>query len=115
MLHRLKAERVVILSSSAANEHSPADVCLSEHRPVDLFPVPSPSHRALRGAGRQAKARIPGSARYEHDKKRESEGGNPPSGHEKPELPCLVLFTPGNNRNKKDPSGNDTIVGLRIR
>jgi hypothetical protein len=27
-------------------------------------------------------------------KKREIAGGNPPSGRENPELPCLVLFTP---------------------
>jgi hypothetical protein len=37
---------------------------------------------------------IPGSARYEHDKKRENTGGNPSSGHKKPELPRLVVFTP---------------------
>ncbi len=47
------------------------------------------------------RSKIPGSARYKHDKKRESEGGNPPSGHENPELPCLVLFTPRDNSYKK--------------
>ena len=33
-------------------------------------------------------------------KKQESEGGNPPSGREKSELSCLVLFTPRNNSKK---------------
>ncbi len=45
--------------------------------------------------------KIPGSARCGHDKEQESTGGNPPSGQEKPELPCLVLFTPRNNSTTK--------------
>ena len=40
-------------------------------------------------------------------KKQESEGGNPPSGRENPELPCLVLFTPRNNSMQKNPPGED--------
>ncbi len=34
-------------------------------------------------------------------KKRESEGGNPPSGRENPELLCLVFSTPRKNRYKE--------------
>jgi hypothetical protein len=52
--------------------------------------------------------KIPGSARCGHDKEQESTGGNPPSGQEKPELPCLVLFTPRNNQHHKSPSGDET-------
>jgi hypothetical protein len=29
-----------------------------------------------------------------HDREQENAAGNPPSGHKKPELPGLVLFTP---------------------
>jgi hypothetical protein len=43
-----------------------------------------------------------------HDRKQENTGGNPPSGHEKPELPSLVLFTPGNNLHHQIPSGEET-------
>jgi hypothetical protein len=42
-----------------------------------------------------------------HDRKQESTGGNPPSGHEKPELSSLVLSTPGNNVHHKIPSGEE--------
>jgi hypothetical protein len=31
---------------------------------------------------------------HDHDKKRESTEGNPPSGHKTPHRPCLVLSTP---------------------
>jgi hypothetical protein len=58
--------------------------------PVSRLRPKTPS-RSVRGGPVK---RIPGSARYEHDKRRESTGGNPLSGHEKPELPCLVFFTP---------------------
>jgi hypothetical protein len=44
-------------------------------------------------------------------KKRESEGGNPPSGRENPELPCLVLFTPRNNRYENIRREKTRIVG----
>jgi hypothetical protein len=87
-----------ILPSSAANEQLPEEsgpVRLSHLRPKALS----------RGAWGRPVKEIPGSARYEHDKKQESEGGNPPSGHENPELPCLVLFTPRNNRKQKYPTG----------
>jgi hypothetical protein len=43
-----------------------------------------------------------------HDRKQESLGGNPPSGHEKPELSSLLLFTPGNNLYHQIPSGEET-------
>ena len=42
-----------------------------------------------------------------HDRKQESTGGNPPSGHKKPELFDLVLYTPGNNMHRKIPSGDE--------
>lgn len=42
-----------------------------------------------------------------HDRKQESTGGNPPSGHKKPELSGLVLYTPGNNMHHKIPSGDE--------
>jgi hypothetical protein len=42
-----------------------------------------------------------------HDRKQEKTGGNPPSGHKKPELSYLVLFTPGINEHYKIPSGED--------
>jgi len=48
---------------------------------------------------------IPGSAHHEHDKKRESTGGNPPSGRKKPELSCLVLVTPPNKDSKAKAAG----------
>jgi hypothetical protein len=38
-----------------------------------------------------------------HDTKQEKTGGNPPSGHKKPELPCPVLFTPRSGQ--QNPSG----------
>jgi hypothetical protein len=69
------------------------------------------SHRGViahfKGALRRPCVKIPRSARYRHDKKRESEGGNPSSGHENPEMFCLVHFTPLENRNPKNPSGKD--------
>jgi len=43
-----------------------------------------------------------------HDRKQESTGGNPSSGHKKPELSGLVLNTPGNNQHYKIPSGEET-------
>jgi len=79
----------------------------SEDRRPELFPLPSRIFRAFLGARGKPRGKIPGSARYEHDNKQESEGGNPPSGHEKSELPCLVLFTPGNNSDTQNPSGED--------
>jgi hypothetical protein len=45
---------------------------------------------------------------YGHDKKRESQSGNPPSGHKNPELSRLVFFTPGKNKHHKNPSGPET-------
>jgi len=42
-----------------------------------------------------------------HDRKHENPGGNPPSGHEKPELSGLVLYTPGKNVQHKIPSGDE--------
>ena len=38
-----------------------------------------------RGANGRLVEKIPGSARYEHDKKRENTGGNPPSEHQNSE------------------------------
>jgi hypothetical protein len=89
-----------ILPSSAANEQLPEEsgpVRLSHLRPKALS----------RGAWGRPVKEIPGSARYEHDKKRENTGGNLPSGHKKPELPCLVLFTPRKNNKNAKPSGED--------
>jgi hypothetical protein len=98
--HCRKAERGGILLSSAANEQLPEEfgpVRLSHLRPKALS----------RGVWGRPVKEIPGSARYEHDKKRGNTGGNPPSGHEKPELPRLVLFTPRKNNEKAKPSGED--------
>jgi hypothetical protein len=89
----LLTEQDGIVSSLSANEHRPAAVCLSGSIPLRLM--------APQGRIGQASAKIPGSARYEPDKKRESEGGNPPSGRENPELPSLVLVTPRNNSFEK--------------
>jgi hypothetical protein len=75
---------------------------------MDTFRRPLPTQKALcRGVWGRPVEKIPGSARYEHDKKRENTGGNPPSGQEKPELPFLALFTPRNNKHHKNPSGED--------
>ena len=41
-------------------------------------------------------------------KKQESTGGNPPSGQKKPELSCLVLFTPRNNLHHTTLAGDET-------
>jgi hypothetical protein len=60
------------------------------------------------GIADKSVAKIPGSARCGHDKKQESTGGNPTSGHKKPELSCLVLFTPWNNHYQTIPSGDET-------
>jgi hypothetical protein len=92
-----KAERGANLSLTAANGPLPeglALVSVSRRHPETLS-------RSVRGRSEKT---IPGSARYEHDKKRESTGGSPPSGHKKPELPCLALFTPRGKQQEK-PSG----------
>jgi hypothetical protein len=99
-LHCREAERGEFLPSSAANEQLPEGF-----GPVRL------SHLRPKAPGRGVRGRpvekIPGSARYEHDKKRGNTGGNPPSGPEKPELPFLVLFTPRKNNDNAKPSGED--------
>jgi hypothetical protein len=88
-------------------EFRPASQSLNDCRWASVPPaIPSPPE-ALLGLCRHAKAEIPGSARYEHDKKRGSTGGNPPSGHENPELPGLVLFTPRKKFYKSKPSGEE--------
>jgi hypothetical protein len=74
-------------------------------------PIPTPG-RAVE-APSVTDAGIPGSARYEHDNKRENTGGNPPSGHEKPEMPRLVLFTPRNRDDKAKPSGADANMEIK--
>ena len=43
-----------------------------------------------------------------HDRQQEYPGGSPPSGHKKPELPNLVLFTPRHKQFEKMPTGEDT-------
>jgi hypothetical protein len=100
MVHCLKAEQCGMLPSAAVNEQGRRISVRSGES--HLAPV-----RLCRPSG-ETGMDIPGSARYEHDKQRESTGGNPPSGQEKPELPCLVPFTPRNNQKQKSPSGEDT-------
>jgi hypothetical protein len=69
---------------------------------------PFPRWSAPFGAFQTSQSRIFQDLRADrHDRKQESSGGNPPSGHEKPELSCLVLFTPGNNVHHQIPSGEE--------
>jgi hypothetical protein len=68
-----------------------------------------PALELLVGAPQKSQSRIFQDLRAgRHDRKQESSGGNPPSGHEKPELSSLVLFTPGNNMHRQIPSGEET-------
>jgi hypothetical protein len=67
----------------------------------------SHSNTPATGAADKSAAKIPGSARCGHDNQRESTGGNPPSGQKKPELSCLVPFTPRNNLHQPTPSGDE--------
>jgi hypothetical protein len=68
-----------------------------------------PALERLVGAPRKSQSRIFQDLRASsHDRKQESSGGNPPSGHEKPELSSLLLFTPGNNMHQQIPSGEET-------
>ena len=60
-----------------------------------------------RGANGKLVEKIPESARYEHDKKRENAGGNPPSEHQNSEYPFLYLFTPPQCVEKAEPAGAD--------
>ena len=93
-MHRFTLREGQVSDPSAVFEDLPRQYVLpiSRHAP----------RRSPKAFGTPVK-KIPGSARYEHDKKRESTGGNPPSGHEKPELPCPVLFTPRSSQ--QNPSG----------
>jgi hypothetical protein len=67
------------------------------------FPLQT-ANAPQRRRGRYPGKKIPRSARFEHDKKRKSTGGNPPSGHKKPDLPSLVLFSPRRTQQQR-PSG----------
>jgi hypothetical protein len=97
MLHRRTAEQGVPPPCEVADESF-----LESYGPFRL-PGCVPD-RSAEAHGTGEFKTIPRSARYEHDKKRESTGGNPPSGHKKPELPCPALFTPRCNQPPK-PSG----------
>jgi hypothetical protein len=68
---------------------------------------PSQACLSLQKLEQGACADIPRSARYEHDNTRESTGGNPPSGHQNPELPRLALFTPRDKTEEQAPSGEE--------
>jgi hypothetical protein len=71
--------------------------------------TPFPHWSASLGHPQTSQSRIFQDLRADgHDRKQESSGGNPPSGHEKPELSSLVLFTPGNNMHRQIPSGEET-------
>jgi hypothetical protein len=92
-----------MLSSAAANEQSMENL----GSPV----LPSPIVCALQMGHVQANREIPGSARYGHDKRaQEKPGGSPPSGQEKPEMSGLVLLTPRNHQQDKNPSGDETYM-----
>jgi hypothetical protein len=68
-----------------------------------------PTLERLVGAPQTSQSRIFQDLRADgHDRNQESSGGNPPSGHKKPELSSLVLFTPGNNMHHQIPSGDET-------
>jgi hypothetical protein len=88
-----------ILPPSVACEHLPED----ENSGI-LIPGPK---RPAEASGEQTAAEIPGSARHEHDKKREIPGGYPPSGHKNPELPHPALSAPRKPEVKAKPSGEN--------
>jgi hypothetical protein len=99
--HCRKAGRGEILPLSVANEQNPVDF-----GPFRLSHLRSklPGKGALSRPGRtfqDLRAII-------MTKKQENTGGNPHSGPEKPDLPCLALFTPRNNKNCAKPSGDKT-------
>ncbi len=94
---------------------------MNNGRPDTLKPPFRPSSRPRRECGaKPTKAYIPGSARRGHDKtEQESTGGSPPSGHEKPEMPCLVLFTPPKTQlhrtSARDEAKNgESVMELRV-
>jgi hypothetical protein len=90
-----------ILPLAAAIDHC--------RRNFDRSGISIPALERLVGAPRTSQSRIFQDLRAgSHDRKQESSGGNPPSGHEKPELSSLFLFTPGNNVHHRIPSGEET-------
>jgi hypothetical protein len=77
-------------------------------RKVDRADSSIPAPKRLVGAPWTSQSRIFQDLRADgHDRKQGSTGGNPPSGHEKPELSCLFLFTPRNYTHQKKPSGDE--------
>jgi hypothetical protein len=86
-------------------------------RPMNKLPAMGPAAHPVshlhgqplsRGVKGRPVKKIPGSARYEHDKKRESTGGNPPSGHEKPELPAWFSSPRGTQEHRPSGVGSNT-------